>query len=345
MGDSWFGCVDVVVYTKREFDTDFVGVVKNSHRKYPKEYLEKTMAEWPGGSHLVLEATIGGVDVVACSYKYNKKKVNCFVFTKGAGHTEPGEPYEVKWKDDNGNTRHRDVPRPDVVAKYFKNSNVIDVHNQSRQFDLRLEKHWVTENGYFRLVTTMFGIVVTDCWRAYRFHLHSNHRHKGMEVQEFAKILAKDMLDNKYTATAEVDEAFSIFTTDNNDLTSYVVNVPHGSDSPSTTTNDFQSATNSFNRTIVSDELTLRQQQLLKHTAVKCNEKVRHSVTEQNKVRTGVRARRGKCIMCGGNTSFYCSGCPPSAKRIKPWCCAHTEKGCFNKHIEQVIERAGEQQP
>jgi Transposase IS4 len=151
LGDSWFGSVDVTVYVKKNFGCNFVGVVKNSHSKYPKAFLEQTMAEWPGGSHLVLEATIDGVGVVAVGYKYKKKRVNCFIFSKGSGHTEPGECYEVKWKDENGNTRHRNVPRPQVVANYYKFSNTIDVFNQSRQFHLRLEKHWITEDGYFRL--------------------------------------------------------------------------------------------------------------------------------------------------------------------------------------------------
>ena len=125
------------------------------------------MKNWPPGSHLVLETTCEGVDVVACGYKYNKRKVCCFVFTKGAGHTQEGKPYVAKWKDDNNNTRTRNVPRPDVISKYFGHSNVVDLFNQSRQFDLKLEKHWVTEDGYFRLLTSLFGIVVTDCWKSY----------------------------------------------------------------------------------------------------------------------------------------------------------------------------------
>jgi hypothetical protein len=231
--------------------------------------------------------------------------VNCFVFTKGAGNTEPGEPYVVKWKDENGNTRHRDVPRPDVVAKYYKNSNTIDVFNQSRQFDLRLEKHWVTEDGYFRLITTLFGIVVTDCWKPYQFHIHSNHRHKGMEIQEFAKILAKDLLENKYTTTAQVDNAFSLIT-NNNALTPVFIDIQDRSESnsPSTTINDiFSSTASTLTRTYVTEEMLLLQQEQ-QHKVIRCLDKVKHSVSENEKVRTGIRVKRGKCMMCGLNTSY-----------------------------------------
>ena len=58
----------------------------------------------------------------------------------------------------------RNVTQPDVISKYFARSNVVDLFNQSRQFDLELEKHWVTEDGFFRLVTTLFGIIVIDYW-------------------------------------------------------------------------------------------------------------------------------------------------------------------------------------
>ena len=47
------------------------------------------------------------------------KKVLFFIATKGAGHTEPGEPYVAKWKDKNLNTLTREVARPEIVSKYF----------------------------------------------------------------------------------------------------------------------------------------------------------------------------------------------------------------------------------
>ena len=73
--------------------------------------------------------------------------------------------------DANNNTWTHNIPCPDVISKYFGSSNTVDLFNQSQQFDLKLEKHWVTKDGYFCLVTSLFGIVVTDCWKAYLWHL------------------------------------------------------------------------------------------------------------------------------------------------------------------------------
>ena len=141
LGDSWFSSVDTAVELKKRFNANIIGVVKTNHSRYPKKWLEHTMKEWPPGSHLVLQAEYEGVVMFACGYKYNKRKVCCFISTEGAGHTEEGRCYKAKWKDENGNTMTRDVPRPHVISKYFADSNVIDVFNQAHQFYLRLEKH------------------------------------------------------------------------------------------------------------------------------------------------------------------------------------------------------------
>lgn len=40
----------------------------------------------------------------------------------------------------------------------------MDKHNQARQYELGLEKNWITHNCYMRLVTTLIGLAVTDTW-------------------------------------------------------------------------------------------------------------------------------------------------------------------------------------
>jgi len=62
------------------------------------------------------------------------------------------------------------VSYADVVSKYFQQSNIIDKHNQARQFELHLEKCWVTKDSYFQLHTTLLGTTVTDCWKLAHYH-------------------------------------------------------------------------------------------------------------------------------------------------------------------------------
>ena len=169
------------------------------------------MKEWPGGSHLVMESQHpDGFPLIAIGYKYNSKKVVSFVATKGCGDTEAGIPYEARWKDDNGNTMVRDVKRPEIVSKYFTKCNSIDVHNKNRQYDLKLEKHWKSNCGYFRCITTLFGMTITDCWNGYKHHLSGKHRHKAISIMKFASILCKDCLNNKFDKERPSDKVFSI---------------------------------------------------------------------------------------------------------------------------------------
>jgi hypothetical protein len=124
--------------------------------------------------------------------------------TLGAGTTRKGTPYEMKFPTENHNVGIRYVDRPDVLSKYFQDSNCVDRHNQARQFELHLEKSWVTMDPWFRLHTTYVGINVTDCWKLGHFHslfnnnksnTYSNNKEETMPIRKFAGILSKQMLD------------------------------------------------------------------------------------------------------------------------------------------------------
>jgi hypothetical protein len=123
--------------------------------------------------------------------------VLCFVATKDAGSTLLGEPYRAKFLDDHGNIRSREVDRPAVISDYFTSSNAVDKHNHARQAELKLEKHWITHNCWFRLITTILGITVTDCWKAYKHEMNS-----AMSVCEFSEQLAFELLNNTFSNQA-----------------------------------------------------------------------------------------------------------------------------------------------
>ena len=128
--------------------------VKTAHARYPKKFLEAKMKDYPGDTWTTLEGHAENEDcnLVAIGYKYNKKSVLQFVTTRGSGTTEAGRPYEARFPDNVRNVCTRHVLRPHVIAMYFKYSNCVDVHNQAHQFDLALEKKWLTMNLYFRIV-------------------------------------------------------------------------------------------------------------------------------------------------------------------------------------------------
>ncbi len=149
LGNSWFASVNACVNMKKQNKCEFIGIIKTNPSKFPKTYLEQTIALWPAGSHLVLEATINNVDLVAIGYKYNGQKTQCFVATQSAGHTKNGVSYLAKWKDKHHNTCAQYIPWPEIVSKYYQHCNTINVHNQMRQLELKLEKMWPTQCSFF----------------------------------------------------------------------------------------------------------------------------------------------------------------------------------------------------
>jgi hypothetical protein len=210
-GDSWFASVETATHTKLKFGSDFVGPIKTAHSRFPRKFLEDSMSTWPGGTWLVLEGKgRENVDLLAIGYKYNSRKVLCFVTTKGAGHTEPGEPYEARWADKHGNTHCRKIARPSVISRYFVRSNCIDTHNHARQSELKLEKKWVTTDGYFRIFTTVLGMTVIDAWKAYKHHINYRNVDKNMFVMDFAERLSSEMMHNSFSTLSPSDLSYNI---------------------------------------------------------------------------------------------------------------------------------------
>ena len=105
-----------------------------------------------------LETVIEGVSLVAVGYKYNRKKVICFCMTKGAGATTPGTAYIAKFTDGEGLIASREVGRFVAASRYFGYSDRIDMHNNRRQYELGLEKKWVTQDPWFRHHSERAGV-------------------------------------------------------------------------------------------------------------------------------------------------------------------------------------------
>jgi hypothetical protein len=62
--------------------------------------------------------------------------------------------------------------------------------------ELRLEKHWKTQNAWFRLVTTIIGICVTEAWKGYPYAFHLSKKDEEIPVCEFDERLAYEMIHN-----------------------------------------------------------------------------------------------------------------------------------------------------
>ena len=339
VGDSWFGSIPTAVSLKKNMpDGKMSGCIvniKTAHARYPKAFLEGTMKNWPGGTHLVMEGNIDGVKLYAVGYKYCKKKTMCFLFTEGSSSTEEGEPYRARWKDENGNNMYREVARPECCSKYFSVSNTIDVLNQQRQKELRLEKFWVTEDGYFRIICTTFGICVVDCWNAYVHHLPWNHRHKTCDLMTVANMMAKDLLENQEDDTVDLEHRSLCIGMGVQSARGPPLNLatsPSGNTTISSLTMESESGS-------AMRKLHI-QLEVEKHRCVKTDfqhEAKRKRVNQRTQTESQAqRKRTGRysCIDCKKfkgrketRTLTYCPACPPPKKAKAYWLCSECEGG------------------
>ena len=195
VADSGFGCVALVV-AGAKLGICFICSVKLGHRRFPKDILTKTLKDAPGGKWALCETNIDGVGIVCAGYKYNAKKTLFFAWPKGAARCVPGEPYIATFVDGTGNRVAREVMRLSVLSRYFAYANVVDVHDQYRQDCLDLEYTWVTKDCWFRLFTTILGVVITDSYLAVTRGLNPRDPDKEMTMMKFADRLALELIEN-----------------------------------------------------------------------------------------------------------------------------------------------------
>ena len=199
-GDAWFGSVRAAMEIGVR-GHECILQVKSNSSLYPKDFIKKALDNAPGGVSIVLQGTAPNeVPLIAIGYRYSVKTTLFFIMTSKAGSTKPGAPYLMKYTDGFGNLMTREVERPAVISDYFRDSNTIDRHNQSRQHDLALEEAWLTKKCWFRLTCSLIGIHVTDTWKLADYHGMINFGKKAakkpLTIQRFAGILGHQLILN-----------------------------------------------------------------------------------------------------------------------------------------------------
>jgi hypothetical protein len=70
--------------------------VKTVHKLFPKQFIEETLKEEPGGSSIKLKAEVEGIKLIAIGYKYNKRHTLHFIMSENTGSTASGDPYQMQ---------------------------------------------------------------------------------------------------------------------------------------------------------------------------------------------------------------------------------------------------------
>jgi hypothetical protein len=116
MGDAWFGSVKAAVALSKKGYKSILPV-KTGHGLFPKNFIDDTLKDAPGGVWIILESIHQQVPLLAIGYRYSTLTTLFFVATKDSGRTTNGNPYEMKYTDDLGNVHVRYVDRPEIISK------------------------------------------------------------------------------------------------------------------------------------------------------------------------------------------------------------------------------------
>ena len=183
----------------------------------------------------------------------------------------------------------------------------------------------MTEDEYFRLLTTLFGIVCTDAWRAYHHHLPPNHHHKKLDVKAFASMLARDCFQNNHSTVMPVKDALTII------QKSLPINPNNAPILPNTVAD--VTATNTV------PVLIEPMHKIAKVDEVECYT-VEEMVNGQLQQYSRTRKVRVLCIVCKKKTKFHCPSCVLTQGRMRLWLCPDTgSRCCFANHHHHTVAK------
>lgn len=205
-GDAWFGSIPAVVELKKKKNVYSTFILKQHIQYCPKQIISSILRarypKYPAGHHVVMKANISGVDLFLLAYAFSNNDTTYMVSSSGTTITHE-RPYRSNFTDEYGNVTFKEIPRPSVAHFLYELLPLIDNHNKDRQSLLALEDCWLTKNPWFRLVTTLVGMTVTDVHR-WDHNMRSGKRSlletrdddddpSFLNVRAFANLIAKGL--------------------------------------------------------------------------------------------------------------------------------------------------------
>lgn len=157
----------------------FMECVKTASKRYPKEYLNNwgRREDVARGSHKTLVSHVvlanGNEEgIFACAWK--DLTIKLLICSRGITSVQ-GDPSVrhrrriVETEYGHENDRYDlAIPRPQAVEMFYSCFSNIDVHDHYRQGSLAFERTWSTKTWWHRLFMTLFGMICTDAYFAYR---------------------------------------------------------------------------------------------------------------------------------------------------------------------------------
>jgi hypothetical protein len=167
-GDAWFGSIPAVVELKKKKNIYSTFILKQHVQYCPKQIIAAVLRarypRYPAGHHVIMKANISGVDLFLLAYAFSNNDTTFMVSSSGTT-VQHKTMYRSNFTDAYGNTTFKEIPRPSIAHFLYELLPLIDNHNKDRQSLLALEDCWPAKSPWFRLVTTLVGMTVTDVQR------------------------------------------------------------------------------------------------------------------------------------------------------------------------------------
>ena len=177
-GDAWFGSVMTCVEVMKRLGVHSTFIIKNNHSMYPMQalmgVLKARFGKRPAGHWVTFRTEIGGVKLFAIAYAWSQRGVSYFLST--CGRTDPhAQKYRSNFEDNFGVVTFKELSRPHIAHFLYDYLPLIDEHNKQRQSILNLERCWLTNDCWMRLVTTIVGMSVVDFQRCVKNSFYHHH--------------------------------------------------------------------------------------------------------------------------------------------------------------------------
>ena len=202
VGDSWFAGHATAKALWEKLGMLFIGNVKTAHSGYPIQQLRWDLAKTERGDHVVYKLK----DEHEYAVGWNDHHFKTFVATGGT--TDLGLNAKRKRQTDDGKTYWKEVKRPKVLGHYYDACGQIDLHNNFRQGQLRLEKFFKTHKWNSRVLTSILSSTMVDAFRAWEHHFPPGEDtgETSSRLKSFVATVIEEIMPEKSRGTPTTPE-------------------------------------------------------------------------------------------------------------------------------------------
>lgn len=205
--DSFFSRVQAAE-TLKDIGLNYIGVVKNATKRFPKKVLSEHEFCDRGQHTTYVYKEQNQIELMAVAWVDRDRRY----FISTCLSTLPGSQINrVRWRQTSIGPQRISfsISQPKVTEIYYQACSRIDRLNRCRQDDLCLERKFVTQDWSKRVNLSILGMCIVDSWLLYSGSTAHNVKLKQSSFYEYPAV---ELIENDYGGTS-VPQTFESETT------------------------------------------------------------------------------------------------------------------------------------